>query len=184
MKFNITKSVIIPLGILFCAIADQISKWLVMEYLLKPHSVNNYKPIDFISWFTGYTEQLEFIRIEILPFFNMVMVWNTGISFGMLQSNSLYSVYIMIAIASVIGIGFMIWSFITENKFYIFTAVMICGGALGNIIDRIRFGAVADFLDFHIGKYHWPAFNLADSFITTGVVLMIIYSILFDRKES
>lgn len=109
----------------------------------------------------------------ITSFFSLVKVWNKGVSFGMLN-NLDYGKYIILAVNFSILFVLFIWLY--RNKItYVSVAIgLIIGGALGNIIDRIFHHAVADFLDFHIGTYHWPAFNLADSAVFVGVVLLLL----------
>lgn len=115
--------------------------------------------------------------IEILPFFNLSKVYNYGVSFGMF-SHIAYGRLILSFIALAIVIMLCFWLFRT-TKFYMAIAMgMVIGGAVGNVIDRFRFGAVADFLDFHVGGYHWPAFNIADSAVFIGVFILFIDSFL------
>lgn len=113
--------------------------------------------------------------IEVSPFFNLVMVMNYGVSFGMF--NSLDNGHIILsAIGIIITFGLIYWIF-KSKKYYEACAIgLIIGGAIGNIIDRIRMQAVADFLDFYVGNYHWPAFNLADSAVFVGVCIILLES--------
>lgn len=118
--------------------------------------------------------------IAITPFFNIVRVWNTGVSFGMFASQR--QPLILSAISTAIVIGLLIWLYRNHNKVISIALGLIIGGAVGNIIDRLRFGAVSDFLDFYIENYHWPAFNVADSSIFIGVVLLCIHTMLWEKK--
>ena len=112
-------------------------------------------------------------QMEVLPFFNLVIVHNFGVSFGMFNDIP-YGHLILSVVALVITIMLLIWMW-RAQKFYLEVALgLIIGGAIGNIIDRVRFGAVADFLDFHAGAYHWPAFNLADSAVFVGVAMILL----------
>ena len=114
--------------------------------------------------------------INILPFFNLVMVWNKGVSFGMFSNAGQLMPFLLILGALLITC--FIIDLYTKNP-ALYNAVsyaLICGGAIGNTIDRFLYGAVADFFDFHIGIYHWPAFNIADSCIFIGVALLILES--------
>lgn len=114
---------------------------------------------------------------EPLPFFNIILVWNNGVSFSMFSSHSLIG-KIALIILSISITCYIIYLLKQEkNKLNKFAFILIISGALGNIFDRIRYGAVIDFLDFYIGSYHWPAFNFADIFICFGVFLLIINSI-------
>lgn len=112
-------------------------------------------------------------HIRITSFFNIVKVVNTGVSFG-LFNNLLYGHFILslITFSIVAFLVYLIWK--SNNKYNIFIYSLIVAGGLGNLYDRIIHGGVFDFLDFHIGEYHWPAFNLADSLICIGVFLLIL----------
>lgn len=169
--------------ILWVVIADQLSKWAVMEKLIAPRQSPPPETQGFWEWFCE-AGKLDFTRIEVLPFFNWVMVWNRGVSFGMLQSGGPFGAYFMAGLALVISALFLIWMFKTDSKIVRFSIALVIGGALGNVIDRLRFGAVADFLDFHAGGWHWPAFNVADSCITLGIALIIIDGLFFERRKS
>lgn len=162
-------------------IADQISKWWVTEQFLKP-ALGGTDRFDFIPWLTQAYDRLPYAEIEILPFFNIVMVWNQGISFGLFSGNTDYGPYILIALSFAITLWFVIWLCMTQDKMKLTGIAMVIGGALGNVIDRFRFGAVIDFLDFHIGGWHYPAFNIADSTIVIGVFVLIIQSFFFEKN--
>jgi signal peptidase II len=124
-----------------------------------------------------------FIRraaIPVTPFFNIVFVLNKGVSFGMLDSN--YS-HILAVIASCVVLGLLFWLWRTREMLKAVALGLLIGGAIGNIIDRIRIGAVVDFLDFYVGHWHWPAFNVADSAVVSGVALLMLQSLVFDKKN-
>ncbi len=112
-------------------------------------------------------------RIEVLPFFNLVEVWNRGISFGMFNDLS-YGQWLLSGMGIIISLFLLRWLLLTDSERTASALGMIIGGAIGNVIDRLRFGAVADYLDFHAFGYHWPAFNLTDSAIFIGVVLLLL----------
>ncbi|MBL6621572.1 MAG: signal peptidase II [Rickettsiales bacterium] len=120
----------------------------------------------------NYLDNLEYPFIRISNFLNIVKVYNTGISFGMFNDLA-YGKYILIIIALIISIFLIMWLYKTNDKLIIFALSLIIAGAFGNIIDRAINGAVADFIDVHLGAYHWPAFNFADSYITIGAILLI-----------
>jgi signal peptidase II len=84
---------------------------------------------------------------------------------------------------SCIALGLLVWLARTREKPVALTLGLVIGGALGNIIDRLRMGGVTDFLDFHVGQYHWPAFNLADSAVCMGVVILVLMSIVSPSNE-
>lgn len=114
--------------------------------------------------------------IEIAPFFNLVQVWNTGVSFGLFQEDSALRSWTLIAVAAAVLVWLCLWLWRAQTSLVAIALGAIIGGALGNIIDRIRFGAVFDFVDLHAFGWHWPAFNLADSAIVVGVALLLLDS--------
>lgn len=165
-------------------VADQLSKWAVMERILHPASGVERAPHGFFDWLASAPPPLPFARIEVLPFFNWVMVWNRGISFGLFQNESELGPVIMVAVALAISVIFIVWLFRTDRWITVLTIGLVVGGAVGNVIDRLRFGAVADFLDFHAFGHHWPAFNLADSAITVGIALLVVDGLFFEPKTN
>ncbi len=120
--------------------------------------------------------------IEITNFFNLVKVWNRGVSFGMF-SDVENSQIIFSAIVSSITLIMLIWLYRNDKPYLMIAIALIIGGALGNLSDRITNGAVADFLDFHIANYHWPAFNLADSFVFIGVFMLILEDLFLKKQK-
>ena len=121
-------------------------------------------------------------QIEITSFFNLVHVWNRGVSFGMF--NNLPNSWIIFStIQFLIAAALLVWLFKNEKIHFSYALGLILGGAFGNLIDRILHGAVADFLDFHIFTYHWPAFNLADSAVFIGVMILCFDEIFFNKKS-
>lgn len=120
----------------------------------------------------------------ITPFFNLVLVHNHGISFGMFKGLNLdYQPYIFIAVAAVITVILLIWLFRTKSRLISVAIGFLIGGAIGNSLDRFFHGAVIDFLDFYAFDLHWPAFNLADSAIVFGVGLLFMHSLAFDKNS-
>ena len=114
-------------------------------------------------------------------YLNIVLIWNKGIAFGLLSFNESYLYNIISLIIAIIIIVLVIMSLKSQGlKRY--SLLMIVGGALGNLHDRFFFNAVPDFIDFHIGNFHWFIFNVSDIFITLGVISMIV-SELFDNKN-
>ena len=120
-------------------------------------------------------------QIKIFDFFNLVYVWNRGVSFGMFNQLR-YSQIIFSLIQSTILVILFVWLSRNDKLHFTYALGLIIGGALGNLVDRIKNGAVADFLDFHIASYHWPAFNLADSFVFIGVMILIFDDLVFRKK--
>lgn len=164
-------------------ILDQLSKWAITEYMIRPALLEGGESMNLISWFASTPERLPFTSIEVLPFFNIVMVWNQGVSFGMFNTPSEYGPLILSALSSVIAVVFLVWLFRSTSRLQSIAIAIVISGAIGNIIDRLRFGAVADFLDVHAFGYHWPAFNVADSCIVIGVFLLMIHAFFFDPTE-
>lgn len=120
----------------------------------------------------------------LTPFFNLVMVWNHGISFGIFAGHGEANPWPLILATSVIAGVLMKWLLQADRMALASALGLVIGGALGNIIDRVRFGAVADFFDFHFMGYHWPAFNVADSAICIGVAILCWESIVHPVKSS
>jgi len=141
-------------------IADQVSKHLV---------VSNFEL---------------FQSVNVLPFFNLTYVHNPGAAFSFLADQDGWQRWFFTAVAAIASIVFTVWLAKTpkaQTMLNIAFALML-SGALGNLIDRVLFGYVIDFLDFYVGNKHWPAFNVADSMIFIGAALMIIDS--FKNEES
>jgi len=114
-------------------------------------------------------------------YLNIVLIWNKGIAFGLLSFNESYLYNIITLIIAIIIIVLIIMS-LKSQGFKRYSLLMIVGGALGNLHDRFFFNAVPDFIDFHIGNFHWFIFNVSDIFITFGVISMIVLE-LFDNKN-
>ena len=122
------------------------------------------------------------IDFYIYPFLNFYLVWNTGIGFGLasLETNIYY--HILTSIIVIINIG-LIFLLIRSKKVYTYLIALIIGGSLGNLFDRIYYYAVPDFIDLHLGNYHWFIFNVADIFITAGIIGLMFVE-LFKKKVS
>ncbi|WP_440925700.1 signal peptidase II [Candidatus Pelagibacter sp.] len=125
------------------------------------------------------------LGIEILSskFLNIRLIWNEGIAFGLLSFNDkiIYNLLTFIIFIIILIIFFMVLKSYGLKKY---SLLMILGGAIGNVYDRIFYGAVPDFIDFHIGNFHWFIFNVADIFITLGVIFMIIIEITGNNKNN
>ena len=135
---------------LLVIVLDQVSKFFVFRHLMGGAPVQ-----------------------EVNSFFNLVAAWNTGVSFSMFNNLGGNGVYILSAFSLGVVVFLLYWLY-KESSFYMKMSLgFVIGGALGNVIDRLRLGAVFDFLDVHIGQYHWPAFNIADSFICVGAMLIV-----------
>lgn len=178
---------------LICVIVflDQYTKWLVMETMLR---VDGDTPA-FFDWFTTrqtleyFTDQREsYNNIEITPFLNFVMVWNQGISFGLFDNPDSFDSgknmsIVFIGLALIVSMLMIVWLALARGRLLAWALSLIVGGAIGNVIDRVRFGAVADFVDVHVSGMHWPAFNLADSAIAIGAVLLVLDAMFSNEKN-
>ena len=116
-------------------------------------------------------------------YLNIVLIWNKGIAFGLFSFNETHLYNILSLIISFIIIIVIIMSLRTQG-FKRYSLLMVVGGALGNLYDRIFFNAVPDFIDFHIGEFHWFIFNVADMFISLGVIFMILYELIDNNKNN
>ena len=121
--------------------------------------------------------------VEVTGFFNLVTVWNYGVSFGMFNRGSAESAWIFALVAAVITVVLVVWLVRAPERMVASALGLIIGGAIGNVVDRLRFGAVFDFLDVHALGWHWPAFNVADAAISIGVFLLLLDA-LFAPKAS
>ena len=119
--------------------------------------------------------------VALLPMINLTFVVNYGFAFGLLNNPSLNQILVSLVILAII-IYFLYLLIKTQDKIFQLTLTLILAGALGNFVDRIFRGFVIDFIDIYIGKYHWPAFNIADSCITVGFIILMI-NILFLNKK-
>ena len=120
-------------------------------------------------------------RVEILPFLNFTPVWNPGISFGMLADAGGLMPVILTLVAVAVA-AWMVWKAPSFRRFERIGAALIAGGAIGNALDRIRFGKVVDFIDVYVQTWHWPAFHIADAAITIGAFFWIVS--LFVEQEN
>ena len=122
-------------------------------------------------------------RIEVLPFFNLVLTRNTGVTFGMFAGQSLGQWPVILFTSAVVA-ALSVWLSRVSNVRQAAALGAMIGGALGNILDRFRLGGVTDFLDFHLAGYHWPAFNLADTAIVIGVAALILTEAVEKKSRS
>ncbi len=180
----------------FCLIGtilflDQYTKWLVLETMLRTDG----DVPTFGQWFMTrqplefFIDQREvYTTRELTGFLNFVMVWNTGISFGMFSEASEESgralSLVLIALSLTVSLVLTVWLALARGRLLAWGLSMIIGGALANVVDRIRFGAVADFVDVHVAGYHWPAFNLADSCIAIGALFLVIDTMISKDRTS
>lgn len=140
---------------------DQATKWWIMAMVMQPPRI-----------------------IPVTPFFNLVTVWNRGISFGLFDGDSAVNVWVLPLVALAIVAALVAWLRRVQGVWLASAIGLVIGGALGNVVDRLRHdGAVADFLDFHVAGYHWPAFNVADSGITVGVTMLVLDSLFLGGEK-
>ena len=131
-----------------------------------------------LNVFLGYSSYVSFGS-----YFNIVRAWNTGVSFSMFNNYGNMGALMLSAVAIVIVLMLLHWLKSEKNKLTQTALGLIIGGALGNVIDRLRFGAVFDFLDVHIGDAHWPAFNVADSCICVGAAIVILQAVIMKLNK-
>jgi signal peptidase II len=139
--------------------ADQASKWWIVERLMQPPKI-----------------------VPLTPFLDIVLVWNRGITFGLFNRGGAAQPIVFTALAIVIAAGLLVWLKGVRQGWVAVAIGAILGGAIGNVLDRLRFGGVVDFIDFHVAGWHWWAFNVADSAICVAVVAVAIEA-LFGARE-
>ena len=144
-----------------CFTLDRLSKIYILNIL------NNEGQVDF------YVNQ----------YFNIYLVWNTGIGFGLFSSEDNFFYHSLTAIIVIINMVILYFAFI-ESKIKSIFLMMILGGSLGNLFDRIYFKAVPDFIDLNYAGYHWFIFNVADIFITVGIICLIFSEFIFYKKQN
>jgi signal peptidase II len=143
------------------ALIDQVSKWWVVKTL--------------------HLTEPSFIKLT--SFFNIVLSWNKGITFGFFNQHSTWGPYILIGVTLIIVLLLLFWLAHATTLYESLGLGLILGGAIGNIADRLHYGAVVDFLDFHYAGYHWYAFNIADSAIVAGVGLLMLDNLVLSKEN-
>jgi len=142
-------------------VADQVSKYIMVDLVMRPDGITG------APYFTGKV-------IEILPMFQFRMAWNTGISFSLFDSGTPLTIAALLVVQTTIMVTVVWYMWQMDCRWMQAACGFIVGGGLGNIIDRITMGAVADFLHFYWGNWHFPTFNVADTCITIGVIMWLI----------
>ena len=158
-----TRDRLTGLGVAACLLvlaADQASKWWVLNVLDLP----------------------ELGSVAVLPVLNLTMVWNRGVTFGLLNGLGAWSSVALAVVAIVIVAAIAVWLRRSERPLVAVALGAIAGGAVGNVIDRIRFGAVVDFIHAHAWGWSWYVFNVADAAIVCGVAALVLDS-LFHREH-
>jgi len=143
-------------------VLDQASKWLALEKLVLHESV------------------------PLAPFLNLTLVYNKGAAFGFLSTASGWQnlFFISVAFVATVVILYLLRRMGAKDRFMAVALMLILGGAIGNLIDRLLYGHVVDFIDVYYGTWHWPAFNVADSAITVGAVMIALDAIGIGRRQS
>lgn len=147
----------VALGVL---LLDQASKWWVLEVLRLPEARD----------------------VAVLPFLNLTMVWNRGVTFGMLAGDGAWNQAILAVVAAVIVLLLGRWMLRAESRIVAAALGAVTGGAIGNVIDRMRFGAVVDFVHLHVAGWSWYVFNIADAAIVCGVAVLAGDALLRSRS--
>jgi lipoprotein signal peptidase len=137
-------------------VLDQASKWWILEVFDLPSRVS----------------------VEVMPHLNLTMVWNRGITFGLLRSDSAWETALLAAIALAVVAALAAWLLRAERLRVALALGAVAGGAVGNVIDRVRFGAVVDFIHAHAWGWSWYVFNVADAAIVCGVGVLLLDSLL------
>ena len=122
--------------------------------------------------------------VELGPFVNLIVVWNRGISYGLFQQNSDLGRWLLSVVSILAAIGLSVWIRRAGGRVLAMSLGLIVGGALGNVIDRLAYGAVFDFIQFHIGTWSWYVFNVADAAIVAGVFGLLYDSFVLDRQRT
>ena len=123
------------------------------------------------------------IDFYITSFLNFYLVWNTGIGFGLASMETNIYYHVLTAVIAIINIA-LIFFLVKSKSYYAYLIALIIGGSLGNLFDRIYYYAVPDFIDLHFGNFHWFIFNVADIFITIGIIGLILIELLKKEKDS
>ena len=129
------------------------------------------------------SEKTNVTEIYLTSFLNSYLVWNTGIAFGLFSLSSELTYNLFTALIAAINLIIIYLAVVTKDfRRYFF--LLILGGSFGNLFDRLFYGSVPDFIDFHIGNFHWFIFNIADIFITTGVICLILAELLYKKETN
>jgi signal peptidase II len=144
-------------------VADQLTKWWILSVMMPRPPVEQFIPV--------------------LPFFDIVLVWNRGVSFGFFNNDSRLNAVLFSLLAAAIVVGLLVWLRRAKDPLIVAGIGLVIGGAIGNVIDRLVHRAVVDFLHFHVGGWHWPAFNVADTAICVGVAALVLDGLLPRRDR-
>ena len=161
-RANLRRGLILALLVL---VADQASKWWILEVLQLPLRRN-------VPLLGGGEFGLD-----------LTMVWNRGVTFGLLSGSAPWHAWALAALAAAIAAFLVRWMAKAENRRTALALGAIVGGAVGNVIDRARFGAVVDFVDAYAWGWHWYVFNVADAAIVLGVIVLLIEAVIARPPE-
>ena len=160
LKNNFNKILLNLIVVIFIFAFDRLSKLYILNLLEREQVVNVY----------------------INQFMNLNLIWNTGIGFGLLSSDSNFYYNLVTFLIIIINVIILIMIFKSDN-YKSFLLLMILGGSLGNLFDRIWYNAVPDFIDLHYNNFHWFIFNVADIFITIGILCLIFAELFLNNKK-
>jgi signal peptidase II len=140
--------------------------------------------LDQITKYVAERALVLYAPVEVTPFFNLTLVYNPGAAFSFLGDASGWQrwFFVLVAVGASVFIVWWLRNLHPSERWTAASLALILGGALGNVIDRLWHGHVVDFVDVHWAGYHWPAFNVADSAITVGAVILVGYSLFFARN--
>ena len=160
-KILLKKTIVYSMIVLFIFLADRISKLYILSIL----------------------ENLGYVDIDINSYINFILVWNSGIGFGLLSFDQ-SSIYNLITILIIFINLFIVYLIIKSKDYKVYFFLVILGGSLGNLFDRIYYSAVPDFIDINYNGYHWFIFNVADIFISLGIICLIFAELLNYKKKN
>ena len=141
--------------------ADQLSKWWILESFNLPQKGS----------------------VEILPFLNLTMVWNKGVSMGLFNDGGGMGRWILVVVTSIVALALIVWLVRCTDKWLSLALGALIGGAIGNIIDRVAYGAVADFIHLHAFNWSFYVFNVADAMISLGVIILLLDGLRSEDKS-
>ena len=159
-KILLKKTIVYSMIVLFIFLADRISKLYILSIL----------------------ENLGYVDIDINSYINFILVWNSGIGFGLLSFDQ-SSIYNLITILIICINLFIVYLIIKSKDYKVYFFLVILGGSLGNLFDRIYYSAVPDFIDISYNDYHWFIFNVADIFISIGIICLIFAELLIYKRN-
>ena len=155
----------------------------VLKFLLNSTFVFILFCIDRFSkiYIVELAEKTNISEIYLTPFLNSYLVWNSGIAFGLFSFSNEFTYNIFTVLIVLVNL-IIIYLVIIIKDFRKYFFLLILGGSFGNLFDRLYYGSVPDFIDFHIGNFHWFIFNIADIFITVGVICLILAELLYKKE--